>query len=121
MNTNILIVLFTTISIALYLNIIATYHVWNADAFSATQRVLQSFLIWFIPILGAIIIINFHLSDKDYVNDQKSRKGKWHRAMSFISLGDFEVKSNSNICGDSHDTNSHGCGNYDSGAGDGEG
>jgi len=59
----------------LYLNFVASYHLANVDTLTKKQKIYQAMFTWFLPILGAIFIISFHLSDKSYVGNRKSRKG----------------------------------------------
>ncbi len=56
----------------LYLNVVASYHVFKVDSLEKDQRIYQFLIVWLIPILGSVIIASLHLSDKDYVRDQVS-------------------------------------------------
>jgi hypothetical protein len=47
----------------LVMNTTATVVVLRSEASSGTQRVLQSCVVWLIPLLGAFVIILFHRLD----------------------------------------------------------
>ena len=96
MNTNV-IIFFS--AIVIYLNIVATCHVWRIDSFSTTQRLLQSLLVCLVPLLGSILMIGFHLSDKDYVNEQKIQKGMSQKLMNVFMFVSFSTASSGNIVG----------------------
>lgn len=51
--------LYTGISIALILNIFASYRVFRSDYFDKRQKVIQVILIWILPIIAAIGILLF--------------------------------------------------------------
>ena len=102
---------------ALYLNIVAMYHLLSIDSQSKKQKILQGLVIWMVPIFGAVLVSSFHLSDKDYVKEQKSRKGLSPKIVNLLTFVAFAAGYGGTIAG-IHDSGSNDFGGYDSGGGD---
>jgi hypothetical protein len=48
----------------LAVNVVATLVALRSETSSATQRILQSCVVWLIPLLGAAVVIMFHRLDR---------------------------------------------------------
>ncbi|MBD3652344.1 hypothetical protein [Kangiella sp.] len=66
--------LYTGISIALILNIFASYRVFRSDYFDKRQKVIQVILIWILPFIAAIGILLF-LSNEEKPKGRPSEFG----------------------------------------------
>jgi len=116
---NIILIIISSV-IAIYLNLVASYHVLCVDTLAKNQRILQLMLTWLIPIFGSIIVVCFHLSDKDYVKEQKNQKAISNKFINLITLVAFTAGSGGSVVG-IHDVSSGDYGGFDSGSGDGGG
>jgi hypothetical protein len=74
------------------LNIYACVFIWRAPAYERTQKILQTILIWLIPIAGALFCIGFLEADRGGF----SKRGKIQNitAISDEDAIDFAISSN---------------------------
>ncbi len=113
---------FTIVSIfVLYLNVVASYHVFKVDSLEKDQRIYQLLIVWLIPILGSVIIASFHLSDKDYVRDQKKIKTPGSSIINLFVFITFAKMGSSGYIPGANDGGGIDPGGYDSGADGGGG
>jgi hypothetical protein len=106
--------------LVLYLNFVASYHVLNVDSLEKDQRIYQLLIVWLIPMLGSVIIASFHLSDKDYVRDQKKIKTPGSAIINLFVFITFAKVGSSGYISGANDDGGIDTGGYDS-AGDGGG
>jgi len=69
------------------LNLFATYKVLRSEQLQSRQRVLQSLLIWFIPVVGATICLVAIAADKP--NHDPTRNPHFHPADANLDVGGF--------------------------------
>jgi cytochrome bd-type quinol oxidase subunit 2 len=64
MRESMLAVLVILVVLLLAMNVVATVVALRSETSSATQRILQSCVVWLIPLLGAFVVILFHRLDR---------------------------------------------------------
>ncbi|MEW8625700.1 MAG: hypothetical protein AB2551_08125, partial [Candidatus Thiodiazotropha sp.] len=55
--------IFITLAVALYLNISASIHLAKSSIYSISQKVAQTLLIWFVPFIGAAVVLNILMEE----------------------------------------------------------
>ena len=70
--------LITIVILAVYLNLVATFHLSKNEGYEIAQKMFQALLVWLIPFLGSLIIIRASVSDREYI--KALRKQKWAAA-----------------------------------------
>jgi hypothetical protein len=51
-------------ALLLVMNVVATVVALRSETSTVTQRILQSCVVWLIPLLGALVVIVFHRLDR---------------------------------------------------------
>jgi|GEM_PF-3628186 len=114
-------VIITAFSV-LYLNYVATYHIFKADFFTKQQKMYQLMLVWGIAIVGSIFVIAFIFSEQAYIKKVNSQQGGWSslRNLFFLTffISGYSDSSTNNDLSEPAGLASHGDINSGDGSGD---
>lgn len=116
-NTTIILVLAAFIA---YLNVIACYHIFKSDTCSHSQKKWQALIVMLVPFFGAVLIIAFYFADKEYISEQKAKRGFPSRITNFLTLTTFAAGYSGAVAG-MHDAGGNGIHGHDGGGSDGGG
>ena len=80
------------ISGAIYLAAVSSFHILKSEYLEPARKSVQLIITWGIPVIGPIIFIAYHLSDKDYIKqieDMQSKTGVLGKVLMIFTLASF--------------------------------
>jgi len=117
-----IIIVVSVILLAIWLNISAIYHAAKSDMFDRGQLIAQTVLVFFVPFIAAIFILQLVFKHKEYrvqLSSQTGVSAVFNKVITLAFIGGIVSGSGGIVGGDGSDGASDIGGDDGSGGGDG--